>query len=170
MRHGGEITRLARGVERQRGERVRHADVCSGRGARTRTGGNDMTNLFGEPDPPAPIDTGRGPDGKRTTRTTTVRRGYVQPPGTGPAGETCGSCCHRAMGRGGWYKCDLNQAHWTGGLGTDILLKSPACRLWEPDRKRAIRTDGSVEQEKIVRLTIKEQNECVALAKKMLER
>jgi len=57
-------------------------------------------------------------------------RGYYQPPGTGPAGETCGTCKHIARGRR-WAKCALSRGKWTSSRGTDILVKSPACRKWE---------------------------------------
>lgn len=61
------------------------------------------------------------------------RHGYAALPGTGPAGETCGSCRHRtnrAMSKS-YPKCALMRAHWTGGYGTDILVRAPACRRWE---------------------------------------
>ena len=59
--------------------------------------------------------------------------GYASPPGHGPAGETCGTCAHSRCsvipsGRRFW-KCNLRRP--TGGPGTDIRLKSPACRRWE---------------------------------------
>lgn len=57
-------------------------------------------------------------------------RGYVYHPGTGPEGETCGSCQHISRFRR-WHKCDLNKARWTGGRGSDILARSPACKYWE---------------------------------------
>lgn len=60
-------------------------------------------------------------------------RGYYQPPGTGPEGETCGSCKHIARGRGGWAKCELSRGRWTHSRGTDIRVRSPACRKWEAD-------------------------------------
>lgn len=59
-------------------------------------------------------------------------RGYYYHPGTGPAGETCGSCAH-IIGRR-YKKCSLNQARWTHGRGTDILARSPACKYWEVKR------------------------------------
>lgn len=75
------------------------------------------------------------------TKTVTVRgkhyvkpRGYVRPPGTGPAGETCGSCQHkhRREGVAGRYlKCSLARGLWTGGRASDILAGSPACEKWE---------------------------------------
>lgn len=58
---------------------------------------------------------------------------YAALPGTGPAGETCGSCGHlsgRLMSRR-YYKCALTRAKWTGGGGTDVKVRSPACSKWE---------------------------------------
>jgi hypothetical protein len=71
-------------------------------------------------------------------RKPTVRKGYAATPGTGPQGETCGTCEH-SVGRGSpglkiFYKCELLRHCWTGGYGTDILLKSPACRYWEKEQ------------------------------------
>lgn len=81
-----------------------------------------MKNLFGETVTDKPK--------------TTVPRGYAAPPGTGPQGETCGSCgCADAfVNRGStkrWYKCSKAKWKWTGGVGSDIRLKAPACREWE---------------------------------------
>jgi hypothetical protein len=60
------------------------------------------------------------------------QRGYAAPPGTGPAGQTCGTCEH--IVRGAKYrKCELIRAKWTHGPGTDILARSAACNKWEPD-------------------------------------
>jgi hypothetical protein len=59
-------------------------------------------------------------------------RGYAYSPGTGPAGETCGSCSlierHRR-----WCKCGHEYAvrKHTRGRASDILARSPACRYWE---------------------------------------
>lgn len=60
------------------------------------------------------------------------KNGYAYPPGSGPAGETCGTCEHcTATGTGGKYKkCELLRAVWTGGPGTDIKLSALACRKW----------------------------------------
>lgn len=59
--------------------------------------------------------------------------GYAAAPGSGPAGESCGSCGHvyrRASGSGKVFrKCDLVRE--TSGPGSDIVLKSPACARWE---------------------------------------
>jgi hypothetical protein len=59
-------------------------------------------------------------------------KGYAAPPGTGPDGETCGSCGHlvRKQMAKVYRKCGLMRAHWTGGKGTDVLVASPACRNW----------------------------------------
>lgn len=67
-------------------------------------------------------------------RKPTPKRGYAAPPGTGPAGETCKTCRHlrrRDMAKT-YLKCALMEAVWTGGPGTDILAKAPACRRWDP--------------------------------------
>lgn len=87
-------------------------------------------DLFGEiPAGAAPRVPGRGPKGGKHY---TVPRGYVMRPGTGPAGETCGSCEHLVSGRGGRYrKCVLAKATWTNGPRTDVLSRSPACSKWE---------------------------------------
>lgn len=60
--------------------------------------------------------------------------GYAARPGTGPAGETCGSCrhCVYRTGHQRYYKCNLMMASWSRGRGTDVAYRSPACALWEP--------------------------------------
>lgn len=60
-------------------------------------------------------------------------RGYYAPPGTGPEGEMCWTCKHRALVEyaSRYWKCDKNRANWTRGPKTDIRLKSPACKGWE---------------------------------------
>lgn len=59
-------------------------------------------------------------------------RGGADRPGTGPAGETCGSCKHiTSTGRGGKFrKCALNRACWTHGGKTDIRVRWDACSKW----------------------------------------
>lgn len=54
-------------------------------------------------------------------------RGYAQPPGTGPAGETCGGCAF-FRGGGRYRKCGIGEH--SNGPGTDILASAPACRVW----------------------------------------
>lgn len=60
-------------------------------------------------------------------------RGHVSPPGTGPAGETCGSCRHavRFDYSKSFYKCALAKARWTCGRGTDVRARDAACSRWE---------------------------------------
>ena len=67
------------------------------------------------------------------TRTGAERTGHIAPPGTGPEGETCGSCKHlvRKSLAKVYRKCGLNEANWTGGPGTDIRCKDAACKFWE---------------------------------------
>lgn len=72
------------------------------------------------------------------TRKGTPPKGYAAPPGTGPKGETCGTCDHILRRRLGkiYLKCGKAEYKWTGGPGSDIRARAPACRLWEP------RSDG----------------------------
>lgn len=57
-------------------------------------------------------------------------RGYADRPGTGPEGQTCGSCKHIQRGRR-WAKCALSRACHTGGRRTDVLARAAACSKWE---------------------------------------
>lgn len=69
-------------------------------------------------------------------RKPTQPSGYATKPGSGPAGETCKTCCHawRANhGNGHFWKCELVKP--TRGPGTDIRLKSPACSMWKRKSK-----------------------------------
>ena len=62
-----------------------------------------------------------------------IPRGYAALPGTGPEGETCKSCAHlthRILSRP-YIKCGLMKSYWTGGRGSDILARAPACKRWE---------------------------------------
>lgn len=66
-------------------------------------------------------------------RPRTTKAGHAAPPGTGPEGETCGSCQHiyrRQMSKT-YIKCGLNRARWTGGTKTDIRAGDAACKFWE---------------------------------------
>lgn len=71
-------------------------------------------------------------------RKPTRPNGYAAPPGTGPAGERCGTCEHARLVNSGtantYRKCALMRANWTGGPGSDILFRSPACRFWEREK------------------------------------
>lgn len=90
---------------------------------------NDITDLFGHPiTEPLPMLTASGKKKRDETP-----RGYAAPPGSGPPGEKCRTCVHavcRQMSKRYW-KCALLRAAWTGGYGTDIRLKSPACQFWQ---------------------------------------
>ena len=61
------------------------------------------------------------------------KRGHAATPGTGPAGETCKSCCHYARVKWDkvYRKCGLARARWTRGPGSDIRAKDRACMRWE---------------------------------------
>jgi hypothetical protein len=67
-------------------------------------------------------------------RKTPQPKGYAATPGTGPEGETCGSCRHLSRQQYAkiYLKCELMRHCWTGGPGSDIRAKTPACRRWEP--------------------------------------
>jgi hypothetical protein len=58
---------------------------------------------------------------------------HAAEPGTGPAGETCGSCAnlHRKEMSKVYLKCNLTRPQWTGGGGTDVRARDPACSKWE---------------------------------------
>jgi hypothetical protein len=73
--------------------------------------------------------TGPKPAGRKSP----MPRGYAAAPGTGPAGETCGTCRHLARHHcaRSYPKCRLMEAVWTGGAATDVRVRSPACRRWE---------------------------------------
>ena len=81
------------------------------------------TDLFGNPAPKTP------PRRRRATN----KRGHAAQTGTGPAGETCGTCEHLARRRFSktYLKCGLMHAHWTSGAGTDIRARDAACSRWE---------------------------------------
>jgi len=78
-----------------------------------------MLDLFGEP-----VED-RVPSGTRP-------RGHAAPPGTGPKGETCGTCGNvaRKIMSTSYFKCALMKHAWTNGRGTDVLSRDPACRMW----------------------------------------
>lgn len=94
-----------------------------------------MNDLFGNPVSEEQLPTAPGVGARKATQA----KGYVARPGSGPTGETCGTCCHLArISRGRVYlKCALARAAWTHGPGSDIRAKSPACRLWQPKERAA---------------------------------
>ena len=80
-----------------------------------------MISLFGDeiPDLEAPRTTKAG--------------GHYAAPGSGPAGQTCGTCRHAKridLSSKSIYKCELARQCWTGGRGSDIRLKDAACGGW----------------------------------------
>lgn len=69
----------------------------------------------------------------KAKRKSPVPRGHAARPGTGPDGETCGSCAHvfrRQLGKT-YLKCSLAKAKWTGGGASDIRARDAACSRWE---------------------------------------
>lgn len=61
--------------------------------------------------------------------------GYAATPGSGPEGSTCGNCQHAARidyHNKRFIKCGVIAHRWTHGPGTDIRLKTPGCKFWEP--------------------------------------
>jgi len=65
-------------------------------------------------------------------------RGHAALSGTGPLGETCGSCGSYRSVQGGtrsYPKCELAKARWTRGPGSDIRKSDPACERWSATAK-----------------------------------
>ena len=88
------------------------------------------TDLFGQP------DTQREPTAPGTPqkRKTPKANGYAARPGSGPQGETCGTCQHLVRVAGGnksYRKCGFARAKWTHGPGSDIQSRAPACLMWQ---------------------------------------
>lgn len=53
--------------------------------------------------------------------------------GSGPAGETCGTCANlyrKEMART-YLKCGLCRSAWTGGFGSDVKARDKACSKWK---------------------------------------
>lgn len=95
-----------------------------------------MNDLFGQPVVEQVVE--RAPSGRKSSA-----NGYPAPPGTGPVGETCKTCEHKIKVNGGnkdYWKCHKftspsrigQKWQWSGCTSSDIRLKAPACRLWEP--------------------------------------
>ena len=64
---------------------------------------------------------------------------HADAPGTGPAGETCGTCGYytRVEYHDKVYrKCGLMKLYWTHGSGTDIRAKDPACTRWRAKERK----------------------------------
>lgn len=60
-------------------------------------------------------------------------QGHAWTPGTGPEGETCGTCLHLYRNRQAktYLKCGKNRAAWTRGRKSDIRARDAACKFWE---------------------------------------
>lgn len=86
-----------------------------------------------------------GTERARVEHASTVpANGYAARPGTGPQGETCGSCAHccvKSRTRT-YYKCELVMANWTASRGSDVLLRSPACAKWTAGAPRPTGVSG----------------------------
>lgn len=86
----------------------------------------------------------------RAMKTSTVpAQGYAAAPGTGPSGQTCGTCEHCWLQEGqqrSWYKCRLMRHCWSNSRTTDILVSSPACSRFEA--AEFPRTKGARKQRK----------------------
>jgi len=57
---------------------------------------------------------------------------HAAEPGSGPPGETCGTCLNlmRKHLSKTYLKCRRVHSRWTGGGGTDVRAKDPACSKW----------------------------------------
>lgn len=60
------------------------------------------------------------------------KTGHAGIPGSGPKGEFCRTCAHlyRKNMAKTYLKCSLMRAHWTGGGGSDVKARDPACSAW----------------------------------------
>ena len=63
-------------------------------------------------------------------------RGYAYSPGTGPKGETCGSCKFIEKAQR-FAKCNHEYARrkHTHSRGSDVLVRAPACKYWQAPEK-----------------------------------
>jgi hypothetical protein len=81
------------------------------------------------------------PQERRRLAVKTKKTGHAARPGTGPPGETCGSCEHlvRKHLAKTYIKCGLTRAVWTRSCRTDVRVRDQACSKWqqeEPDHER----------------------------------
>lgn len=77
---------------------------------------------------------------RKTGKAPIARTGWADQPGSGPDGETCGSCtyCEAFHYRKRYYKCAARDGdHWKGGRATDIRPLDPACSKWAPSVNRS---------------------------------
>ena len=77
-----------------------------------------------------------------------ARRGHYALPGSGPAGETCGSCVLLEMvayaGGKRHPKCLKRRASWTRNNQTDIARNDPACHGWEGKMQKIVKVQRAV--------------------------
>lgn len=82
---------------------------------------------------------GKGKPGRRTpkirrnARPRIVPAGHADTPGSGPAGETCGSCTYMRdySFKKTYHKCGARPGDvWKGGRATDIRPLDAACSKW----------------------------------------
>jgi hypothetical protein len=78
------------------------------------------------------LDRALTPQERKQLRAVTTPKGYAALPGTGPAGETCGSCGNLARRQSArtYLKCALMQRGWTRGSASDVRARAPACSRW----------------------------------------
>jgi len=69
-------------------------------------------------------------------------KAYPAVPGSGPTGETCKTCANLARVECSktYLKCRLMEKFWTGGPGTDVKARSPACEFWQKKEKNGENT------------------------------
>lgn len=82
------------------------------------------------------------PAQRRAMRGGPRKSGHAAPVGSGPPGETCGTCQHlsrRTMAKT-YLKCELMRAKWTGGGATDVRARDAACSKWVPHHPKEGKT------------------------------
>lgn len=69
-----------------------------------------------------------------TAKKAKARGLHAAEPGSGPEGQTYGSCAclmRKQLARA-YLKCGRVHSRWTRGPGTDVRAKDPACSKWLP--------------------------------------
>jgi hypothetical protein len=68
------------------------------------------------------------------------KRGHAAMPGSGPQGETCGSCVHavRTSHRPQKYTCGLRGSAAWMGANSEIERSDPACSKWASPKDLAL--------------------------------
>ncbi len=117
-------------------------------------------DIFGDAiiEPPPPALDRHGKPKRKPTRPD----GYADAPGSGPAGETCGSCRHKDGVRfaKSYHKCALMKEHWTHGPKTDVQLRKndrdfkqgDTCSFYEWNPERGFYTGHAIINVPIVTL------------------